>query len=824
MGRRLRASACVALLAPLLCSTGTVAQAPDDAGPGGLEQIVVTARLREESLQSIPLAVSAFTAETLAANGATSVLDVAAWAPNVTFDQLGQGYGPTVAANIRGLGYGDFKATSEPTVTFYVDDVVLGRPTGAIMDLLDLDRVEVLRGPQGTLFGKNAIGGVVRMISRKPGEGGPDGAMEVTLGAYDRLDLRGSFQTTLVDDKLFSRVSFVSKSRDGYMNNVDYRCAMIRAGTPELAGVGDGIVGWDRAANAPTMGTPFSREDNNFAVPTKISERGANNDCVVGRLGDQDTKAARVMLRYVPNDLFELNVSADVTEQNDTSPYELTSGIANPVLAQRYNQLTGLPTYGVPYDSRFEAPDIRTTYAGFDDAGRVDGGIATPNVNDVTHWGVNATFDFNFEEVAVKLILARRAFDTLFGQDADGSPLAFNHFVNDDKYDQDTIELRVSGSLFGGRTAWTAGYFSLEAFDLGSTIAQQVPCVNVTSCIDRVDSVWVDNSAIFLDTQTDLTQRLSLQVGLRNSDDDKRIFQERFDRLGAYCCGFENPTMVLAEASHTDKMLSLGYQIRDDVRVYGTYQEGFRGGGTTARPTATTRIPFGPETLKNRELGIKADLLGNRVRVNAAIFDMIYEDIQQNAAGLDELGQPSFVTTNAGEASITGFEIETQASLSDHWSLDGSIGHLDFQLTDLGSASPEALLAAGLNPANAPNINDGPNRTPRYSASINLGYFRSLPNSAAISVRYGASWRDDAWWGLDGDTTDPTNLVPAHTLTNFRVTWVSPRQEWEAAVFCTNCADVRTTSSRLDFTALTGHLSETYIRPAEWGLSVKKTF
>src|SRR5690606_24947732 len=139
--------------------------------------------------------------------------------------------------------------TSEPTVTFYVDDVVLGRPTGAVMDLLDLDRVEVLRGPQGTLFGKNAIGGVVRMISRKPGEAENDGSMEVTLGSYDRMELRGSFETTLVEEKLFSRVSFVSKNRDGYMTNVDYRCAMIRAGTPELAGVGDGIVGWDRAAN-----------------------------------------------------------------------------------------------------------------------------------------------------------------------------------------------------------------------------------------------------------------------------------------------------------------------------------------------------------------------------------------------------------------------------------------------------------------------------------------------------------------------------------------------------------------------------------------------
>src|SRR5690606_33370347 len=583
----LPAAACAAVLAA------------DQVSAQQLEEVVVTARFREESLQQTPLAITALTAETLQANGATNVIDVADWTPNVVLDQMGSGWGPTLAANIRGIGFADHKPTNEQTVTIYIDDVVLGRPTGAVLDLLDLERVEVLRGPQGTLFGKNAIGGVVRMISRKPGEGDGDGNIEVTLGSYDRLDVRGSFETTLVEEKLFSRVSFVSKSRDGYMKNVDYRCAMIRAGTPELAGVGDGIVGWDRVNNVPIMGVPFSREDNNFAVPTRLSDRGSNSDCVVGRLGDQDVKAARAMLRFVPNDVFELNIAADITDQNDTSPYELTSRIASPPLAQRYNEQTGLPTYGVPYDSRFEAPDPFTTYAGFDDAGRVDGGIATPNVNNVEHWGASATLDFYLDGVDIKLIAARRAFDALFGQDADGSPLAFNHFTNDVDYEQETIELRISGTLFNGRTAWTAGYFGLESFDLGSTIAMQVPCVNATSCIDRVDYVWVDNTGIFVDTQTDLTDRLSLQIGLRNSDDEKLILQERYNRMGEFCCGFENPAIVRAKSSNTDGMFSIGYQVRDQIHVYATYQEGFRGGGTTARPTATTRIPFGPETLEN---------------------------------------------------------------------------------------------------------------------------------------------------------------------------------------------------------------------------------
>jgi iron complex outermembrane receptor protein len=812
---------------PAFCAAIFAADAAVAQNQAGLEQIIVTARFRQENLQEIPLAISALSADMLAANGATSTLDIASWTPNVTIDQLGQGWGPTVAANIRGLGYGDFKASSEPTVTFYVDDVVLGRPTGAIMDLLDLERVEMLRGPQGTLFGKNAIGGVVRMVSRKPGEGDGNGDVEVTLGTYNRRDIRGAFETTLIDEKLYSRVSFVSKQRNGYMNLVDYRCAMVAAGTPQLAGIGDGIVGWNTTTNTPIMGVPFSAADYDFALPTRVTERGTLTNCVTGRLGDQAMQAARGTLRFTPNDKFEINFVADVTEQNDTSPYELTTGIGSrplPASVADYNRLTALPLHGVPYDSRFNAPDIYTSYSGFDDAGMSDGGISTPNINDINQWGTSATFDINLDAVDVKLIVAHREFDSFWAQDSDGAPLNVHQLFNAFYDDQDSVELRVSGSLFNGKTSWTVGYFTFDSHDFGTNISESTPCVRSTSCIDRWDEVWVDNSAIFLNTQTDLTDRLSLTVGVRNSDDDKEIIQQRFNRFGVPCCGFEDRYIVKAVSSNTDPMVSLAYQVNDGIMVYGTYQEGFRGGGTSARPTATTKIAFGPETLENFEVGIKSDLFGDRVRVNASVFDMTYRDIQQGAAGLDVLGQPAFITTNAGEAAINGYEFETRVTIGEHWTIDGTLAHLKYKLTDLGTASPAALAAAGLNITNSPNVNDGPNRTPRYTASLNVGYYVDLNNGAQMSVRFGSSWRDDAWWGLDGDERDSTNKVPAHALSNFRMTWAAANQEWEAALFCTNCSNVRTVNSRLDFLSLYATMSETYVRPEEWGMSIKKNF
>src|SRR5437762_7924 len=147
-------------------------------GQDVLEEIVVTARFREENLQKTPLAITAFTGQMLEDRGSTSTLDLDAFVPNAVIAPLGAGWGSTAAAFIRGIGLGDNSLSFEPGVPIYIDDVYHGRPQGAILDLLDIERVEVLRGPQGTLFGKNTLGGAVRIISKKP-QGSGTGFIEL---------------------------------------------------------------------------------------------------------------------------------------------------------------------------------------------------------------------------------------------------------------------------------------------------------------------------------------------------------------------------------------------------------------------------------------------------------------------------------------------------------------------------------------------------------------------------------------------------------------------------------------------------------------------
>src|ERR1700742_3016679 len=205
----------------LSVSFATRAAEGDDSGP--LEEVVVSAQFREQRLQNTPIAITAFTAENLEVRGIDNVTDLDAFVPNAVIQPLGAGWGATMAAFIRGVGLGDNILSFEPGVPIYVDDVYIGRPQGAIFDLLDLERVEVLRGPQGTLFGKNAIGGTIRLISKKP-SGDGSGSVSVAIGKFNRIDARGSTDVSLIDERVFARFSFSSKKADGYFNVLDYEC------------------------------------------------------------------------------------------------------------------------------------------------------------------------------------------------------------------------------------------------------------------------------------------------------------------------------------------------------------------------------------------------------------------------------------------------------------------------------------------------------------------------------------------------------------------------------------------------------------------------
>ena len=184
----------------------------------GIDEIIVTARRREESIQETPLSITAFGMEELQRRSFTTVKDVADATPNMLFTYGGAASSgqSTALAFIRGIGQGDFLLTTDPGVGIYIDGVYLGRMTGGIFDLVDLERIEVLRGPQGTLFGRNTVGGAINAITALPSEDF-GGMGRVTVGDFDRIDVEGVMNIPLTDT-LYSKISFASRDREGYID------------------------------------------------------------------------------------------------------------------------------------------------------------------------------------------------------------------------------------------------------------------------------------------------------------------------------------------------------------------------------------------------------------------------------------------------------------------------------------------------------------------------------------------------------------------------------------------------------------------------------
>jgi iron complex outermembrane receptor protein len=786
--------------AALVASWPMAALAQDQAGTQTenareLEEVTVTARFRSEPLQRTPLAITAVTGDALEMRGAQSVVDIGRVSPNVTINPLGAGYGPTLVANIRGVGLTDFKPVFEPGVPIYIDDVVLARSTGAILDLLDLERVEVLRGPQGTLFGKNAAGGAIRLISRKPTGTGP-AFIEGTYGKFNRMDFRGAFETTLVPDTLFGRLSFSSKKRDGYVDVLDFACQMKANGTPQLAGT----------------------------LPSDISGRGSGQGCKVDTMGGEDVQAVRVALRLVASEKFELNVTGDLTDDKSEGPADKTLAINNTVpLAARFNQQVAGPRYGIAFDNRFLTNDPYTSYSSFEDP---INGLETPNIGHVLHWGVAGTADWTLtDDLALKLIVAHRKFDAEFGRDSDGTPLPINHTFDHFTHDQDSVELRLNGSLFG-KTDWTVGGFWFQATDFNPNFVILYP--NETppfaqALIDRIDTQDSDNWAVFLHTVTHVTDAFAVTAGVRYTKDKKDLTVIRSQQAdGSLLFPI---TTAETEANRTTPMLSLSYAFTDTLNSYVSWSRGFRGGGFNPRPASAAQVTaFNPEDLDSYEVGLKSEWFDRRVRANLAVFYVNYTDLQLPSVFVGSDNTVTFPPLNAGKARMDGVELELQANPFGGFHIDGSFGYLGFQYKDLGKADPAFILAQTGSVANAraaPCKECRPIRAPRITSALGAQYGFSLDSGGSLTTRVDGTYQSRVFYSAN-------NFLRAsqagYALLNANVTWDSPENTWSVALSGTNLTNRLYLNGALDFLESLGTNEGNYGRPREWAITVKRRF
>jgi iron complex outermembrane receptor protein len=818
-----------------------------------LEEIVVTARFREENLQQTPLAITAITGSMLEARGATSTLDLDAFVPNAVIAPLGAGWGSTAAAFIRGIGLGDNSLSFEPGVPIYIDDVYHGRPQGAVMDLLDVERVEVLRGPQGTLFGKNTLGGAVRIISRKP-EGDGTGFLDLGVGSRDRMNVRGSYDFTLAEDKVFARVSASSKTQDGYFDILDYECVN---GAGSLGLGGPGITA-GAFSPPPPAGTPLTSP---LWIPNAVTTHPAiggialgsvvgptdDRGCVVDHFGSENVQSGRVAVRFLASDTVEVNVITDITRIDQQGPADkytiqlrTTDGVPAFVAAgiNNWNNNVAIPVFGAggQFDGRFQTSDKYTSYHrfGYDPLTR----RSTPNRNELTHWGLQTTVDWEVtDNVSFKSTTSYREFDNSFGRDSDGTPLPQLFTWDTSKHEQFTQEIQISGlSGPNDSLAWTTGFFYYDAFDSNQGYVNGFTYTSNFS--DHKDVQDLSNYAAFAHFDWQITDKLALSGGLRYTDDEKTSDIYRVTGNTAPP-GIGSPqfvlvpnTVVVAESQEWSPKISLDYQWNDRIMSYVALSTGFRGGGFGPRPANSDQVAaFSPEFIDNFEIGVKTDWLDGRLRFNGDIYLMENTDKQQAAQTCGPCAPVVvawFRTVNTGESRNWGIEAEILAEPIDNLRIDFSLGYQQYKVTDVGSAAG-LLIRVPLtapDPSIRGDIFFSP-RTPEWNTGLGISYQFQVGNGATLVPRFDYTWQDDIWFASNpvaGIVNEQDGRQPAYGVLNGRVTWTAPDASWSVSGYGLNLTDEYYFYGKLSLLANSGREQGNPAPPRELGMSFRYNF
>lgn len=718
-----------------------------ETGAQALDEVIVTARRREENLQEVPIAITAFSAADLELRSIENLEDLQVLVPNVDIRGNGTSGGNAGSLAIRGI----------PGVSRYIDGVHLSGGEGSLEDVVELERIEILRGPQGTYFGKNAIGGAIQYITQKPQK--EFGArIKVTLGDFNRQDIVANVDIPL-SDTVLTKITAASLRRDGYVDSV------------------------------------------------VINES----------YGELDNTIVRVVLQWQPTDSFQALFAAAYNRVDANAQANVLFDVIEdpgfgPRTPERYNAA------GIPFTDELYAFGKREEYKNALD-------YTGPGVLfDSDSFSATLAWDIN-DSLTLRSITASREYDYESYRDLDGTFLVMQNTWYHREIEEMTQEFQLLGS--SDRYSWVVGlyYFERDRFEkFNGWQRWELTGVGLGGPRPRnnLDRIVTKDTAIYAEVTYDLTEQLTLTVGGRYSEED--YHSETYDPAdplgpptqpsssleGTILTVDGVPLVFDVNSEAFTPRVALQYQFTDTVMAYISYAEGFNGGGVNSRfdPTLPNNgiIPFEPERLKNIELGLRSDLLDNRLRLNATYFTGVWDDIQIG----ENLTPGVSTTTNAGEAEIEGVEIEGVWRATDAFSVNFTAGWLDTKYTDVGQAQQLTL--------NSPFP-----FAPESSYSIGLQWGNDLSSGGAIAARLDYGWIDGFFVHQDPRFQGAEASTDAYGLLSGRITYASPDGNWDVAIFGTNLTDQW---YRLGgFYAVLGGVDQGVVaRPREIGVSLRMEF
>jgi iron complex outermembrane receptor protein len=697
-----------------------------------IAEVVVTAQFLNQNVRDVPIAISAITAEMLQARGQSSLTDIGASSPGLAIRPSGQ-YGNATAVTIRGVGNFNALYGYEPGVGVYIDDVYYPTLYGSQLDLLDLDRVEVLRGPQGTLAGKNSIGGAVKLYSQQP-VGGGDGYLEATLGQRNQRGLRAAADFTLVPDQLYVRISGVKKSVDGYVDRLDYKCL-------------------NPSANVPTIAPQYS---------------GGKAGCKIGTEGGVDYDGLRGSIRYLGLDQkLDTTLQFDVYSDNDDAqPDRLI--VVNPA------------SPNAPLLNPFLNSGKYESYSTF----QTQTGRGFAGVNKLQGWGLSDKISYEFaDNLNLTSISAYREYTAGYQVDLDGSPYGMTTEDLHLRFQWFTQELRLGGSILDNLIEYTVGgyYYNATGHQAGllqiSGVAVPPPAVPTAFALNSLqgDIIESQSRAAFLNTIIHPFAKFDITAGVRWTHDEKSYDYHRRDAQTLVAISPPDGLGGDFSGDRTDYRVALGYHWTPAIMTYASVATGFKGGGVNpAIYRAEQIVPFGPEKLTAYEIGSKMSLFDRHVTLDLSGYYNKYKDIQLIiTSGTGIFAPPASVPVNGAAATIKGVELEANASFG-RFKADASIGLLDFEYDDIRPGT-------GIQPSFITPY------TPKTKWSVGVQY--KLPivgDEVTLTPRFDISHQSDIY---SLAINAPTNQSSAFTVANAHLVLQNESKNWSFDLAASNLFD-----------------------------------
>ncbi|HEX7710949.1 MAG TPA: TonB-dependent receptor [Sphingomonadaceae bacterium] len=804
----------------------------------GLGEIVVTATRQATNLQDTPIAITAVTAGDLEQRGVTSVSDLTSIAPNTQFRRVQGAFGPGISAYIRGIGSTDTGLGAENPVAFYIDDVYYPVLLGANFDLLDIDHIEVLRGPQGTLFGRNTLAGAINIVAKQPKLNEVSGYGEVTVGSFNRLDLRAGFNLPIGSTAALL-VSGLSKKQTGYQKELDFTCEMNARGTPQLAG--------------------------SFPVTSPLQGTFSNNspsDCTIGHYGGTDVRGARASFKWQPLSTLSFTVTGDYLRDLSDNPADSIVDI-DPTRANA-NMKSEAAYFGLTIDDRFMTGDPYSTYVTYTDRipactvipgntyynGSVSpttgectrGGYVIPNHNDFTNWGISGKFSWDLaSDITLTGVYAHRKTDETHTFDTDGMPLVVEHVINHLIQSYDNAELRLSGK--SDLIDWVGGLFYFKANG-----EQFASLIQASSGLQRsLHTFYLPTSkAAFVNaTIRPFGPRLGIVLGGRYADDKKLVHFSNVSDLSPAVTSSDIVFDVEPKQKKFSWKAGLNWQPTDDILLYGSAATGYTLPGYNPRPLQYTQIAQfdGNEDIAY-ELGAKLDLFDRRLRLNLAGFYTDFNNRPTSIGGaealLNDQGQPqvgnqqleplpggpdgstrcstTLVPAGTGivclgrtyyrnqPATIRGFEAELNAEPVPGLLINGSLGWSSLHAPDI---------AASVNKRQT---------NPFWTGSAGVQYtIESSMLGGSITPRIDMTYESSQI--VSTTSTKYNDLLPGKALFNGRITYDNDQYDFSLAVGVTNLFNKFYYVNVFDYQGLGYPQTDAQpAEPREWYLTVSEHF